>query len=319
MDKSPFNNVEEFLNLFDIDKSIYTKPVILSDIRIGFSIQRNYPEDIRYKPPQNKENKDDTVALIHVVYTHPSEFKGNFDFKKVPIIIRIGPHSRYLSNHFDYNFDDDNSPTEQSLTESKSTPKPIALDYLDEIFFSHQEKFFFDNRNNKFAGSQLLEKIFEEHCNTVHLLKGFKFRSQIRLKSIIIMIISWVISSLPYILKKLFGRTIEEENLSLASVFEGYKDSDLKKLSTDSLNIFGYKASRSLIVTFCFLVFIFYLIQYIFPFLPKYIGKIFSTNFLAITHAILFLWVLDVIIPRILFRLLNLLIRIRKKLFYIGL
>lgn len=319
MNKRNFDNVDDFLSLFEIDKSVYAKPVILSDRKIGFSIKRNYPEDIRYKPPKNKKNEDDTVALIHVVYAHPSEFKGSFDPKKVPIILRIGPHSLYLSNHFDYNFDDENSPTEKSLTESKSTPKPIALDYLDEIFFNHEEGVFFDNRNNKFTGNQLLDKIFEEHCNTVHALKGFKFRSQIRFKSIIIMIISWVISACPYILKNLFGRTIEEENVRLASVFEGYKDSDLKKLSTDSLNIFGYKASRSVIITFCFLVFIGYTIQYLFHPWPKYIVKIFSSNFFAITHTILFLWVLDVISPKILFRFLNFLIRVRKKLFYIGL
>jgi len=319
MDIKHFNTADELINIFKIDEETYTNPVIFSNRKVGFSIQRNYPSNIRYKPPKNTNNQDDTVALIHVFYTHPSETRKSFDSTKVPLIIRIVPHSRYLSNHFDYNFKDPDCPTEESVNKSKSTPKPIALDYLDEFFFNHEENAFLDNRNNQISGSELLDRVFKEHFNTVHLWKGLRIRSGIKAKSVIIATVSLFINLFPWILKKLFGRTIEEENISLSSVFEGYKRADLKKLSTDSLNIFGYKASRSVIITFCLIVFVCYLFQFYFHLDLRYFKSIFSNNFLSITHAILVLWLLDVAIPNTLFRIMNALIRLRKKLFYMGL
>jgi hypothetical protein len=317
MNYEAFDNPNGFIQLFSItDKSAYSKPEILSNRKVGFSVQRSYPEKIRFKSPKTKDNKDDVVALIHVVYTHPSESRETLDPKKVPLIIRIGPYSRYLANHFDYDFEDSECPTEESVSQSKSTPRPIALDFLNEFFFNHERNLFLDDKNNLLPGVEVLDKVFEEHCNTIHWRKGLRLRSRTKTKSLLIAIISWVINLLPVILKKLFGRTIEEDDKSLRSVLEGYKISDLKKLTTDSLNIFGYKASRSVIITFCFFVCLVYLLQYILHLWPRYVEAVFSNNFLAITHAILVLWVLDVIIPRLLFHLMNALIKIRMKVLY---
>jgi len=142
-----FNSTEEFLKLFSIGNgSSYSSPTILTDRKVGFSIRRNYPKDIRYIPPKTKDGKDDTVALIHIVYTHPTESKGEFDSHRVPIMVEIGTHSLYRANHFDYDFNDPDCPTEESLHVSKSTPQPIALNFIGDFFMTMKKKCFLIER-----------------------------------------------------------------------------------------------------------------------------------------------------------------------------
>jgi hypothetical protein len=49
-------DAESFLGFFrDMQDAGYKFPVFLSDTRVGFSVQRDYPEDIRFKPAKNKK------------------------------------------------------------------------------------------------------------------------------------------------------------------------------------------------------------------------------------------------------------------------
>ena len=105
-------------------------------------------------------------------------------------------------------------------------------------------------------------------------------------------------------LKKIFGRTLEEEDF--LSYLREFKSSDLKRLSTDTLDIFGYKASKNLIILFCGIVICLALIEHL-PDNDKggYLNYISKSQFLLIIHAIFSLWVLDVCIPKLIFHLIN--------------
>lgn len=83
MDEPHFNNPQELIDAFGIaDNSDYTDVTHLTDRKIGFSVQRKYPDDILYIPLVNGNGLPDTVSLIHVVYSHPSEEDGEFDSYK---------------------------------------------------------------------------------------------------------------------------------------------------------------------------------------------------------------------------------------------
>lgn len=319
-DLPPFNSTEEFLKLFNIGNgSSYFSPTILTDRKVGFSTRRNYPKDIRYIPPKTKEGKDDTVALIHVVYTHPSESEGKFDSHKVPILVMIGTHSLYRVNHFDYDFRDSECPTEESLHVSKSTPQPIALDFIGDFFYDHEKEMFFDRTNNYITGNQLLDRVFDEHCDTVHFYKGIKYRFQLKGRTLSISILGLLINLIPFFLKRGFGRTLDTSKTGIPFFLEGYKRTDLKKLSTENLDIFGYKASKNVIILFCILVSLAYIGWSFFGLKSRYFSGIFSHSFLAITHTILLLAFFDVLFPEILFRIMNFLIKWRARLLVKGL
>jgi hypothetical protein len=313
MNKQPFNNAKEFLKNFNLGEgSPYSQPTILTDRKVGFSVQREYPTDIRYSPAKTKKGEDDTVALIHIVYTHPSELDGAFDPQKVPIIVRIGVHSLYHSKHFDYDFDDPDCPTEESLRVNKSTRQPIGLNFIGDFFFDHEKEKFVNQTNELLSGNQLLDQIFTEHCNTVHLLKGLRYRFQLKKTKLQISIISHLINLIRWSLKNIFGRTLDESN-AIRSSLKGYKKTDLQRNDTESLKIFEYRTSRNLILYYFLFVVLVSIGWWFFGPEFEYFRYIFDHSFLIIPHVILPLAFLDLIFPKILFGILNYLIKWRAK------
>ena len=80
MNEPHFDNTQELIDAFGIaDSESYVDVTPLTDRKVGFSVQRKYPDDILYVPLVNREGEDDTVSLIHVVYSHPAEEDSEFD------------------------------------------------------------------------------------------------------------------------------------------------------------------------------------------------------------------------------------------------
>lgn len=317
MNISYFNTADNLIEAFSIrnDKS-FEQIMPLGDRKVGFSVQVKYPEGVRYHPPKKKNGTDDTFALIHVVYTHPDETRTPIENKeKIPLIITIVPYSRYRANHFDYNFEDEDCPTEKSLEESKSSPRPVDLEYTNFFFYDHNQHIFVDKKGSKLSGAKLLERVMDDHLKTINTANALKLKFKLRSQSLVVNIINLKISFLLWIINSIFGRTIDE-NTGSPAFLEGYKKENLKKLSTDSLKIFGYNAARRVIILFCAITAISFVIFFFFDFKNEYLKKITSNNFLALTHTIFALWILDVVMPVLIFYLINLMIKIKKKIIF---
>jgi len=312
-----FNSADELINAFDIKNNVnYEKITPLNDCKVGFSTQRKYPTHIRFHPPKKENGDDDTVALIHVVYKHPNEYKSQKENDyKIPFIIEIVTYSRYRSKHFDYNFEDEDCPTKESIEKSKLTPQPIDLNYNNEFFYDHRSEIFVDVNGNIISGIEILDKVFKDHCNTVHLFKGLRFKVKLKSQSLLINFLSLLVNVSIWKLNYFFGRTLDKGD-SFSAYLKGYKKENLKKLSTDSLNIFGYNTARRVVILFCSLVVAGYVLYFIFGIENGYIKRIFSNNFLALTHSIFILWFLDVVMPVLLFHFINIIIKTRSKLMY---
>jgi branched-subunit amino acid ABC-type transport system permease component len=115
---------------------------------------------------------------------------------------------------------------------------------------------------------------------------------------------------LEILLKKAFGRTLEKDDSS-DGYLRGYQSGALKKLNEDSLNIFGYKAAKSVIVTFCLLVVLASYVAFNSSEIGEYLECVSQNNFLLGIHGLALVWFLDTVIPNLLFRLLNGLIWLR--------
>jgi hypothetical protein len=311
MTQQHFENAQELIDAFGISNNEkYSRITPLNDRKVGFSVQREYPKDILYSPLVNGNGEDDTVVLIHVVYAHPDEIKTEFDSHKVPIIVRAVTHSRYRVDHFDYDFNDPNSPTKESIEKTKATPMPVALDFDNEFFFDHHSGTFLDHTHEPLSGEQILEIVYKAHCDTAHRKRGRIIRAKLKYQSFASAFFGVIINILISILTKLFGRTLDDNETS-SGYYRGYQRKNLKKLSTESLDVFGYKTARSVIILFCLIAAVAFFIKYQFGIQTPYLSKVFSDSFLALTHSLILLWFLDVVMPLILFHIINFLIKTR--------
>lgn len=312
----PFDTTEQFLKAFDLEAyKNYYDPIPLRDSKVGFSIKRKYPEDIRYKPAFKKDGSPDNIVAIWVVYSHPQETKKEININKVPIRVRVANMSLYRTAHFDYDFNDENCPTEDSAEKSASTPKPIELDYSNEFFYDHERDEFINEVGTVIKGIDILNRVFTDHCDTVHWLKSLKLRSKLFAQAKGTGLLSALITFLVFALKKTFGRTLEEKD-TFSAIYHGYKKDDFKKLNEDSLNVLGYKAAKSVIIVFCFIVIVTTFWRYKANMSGGYLGHIASNNTLSLIHGLFFIWFLDVVVPYLLFWLINGIIKIRTNIMF---
>lgn len=92
-----------------------------------------------------------------------------------------------------------------------------------------------------------------------------------------------------------------------------YEASDIIKLKAKSINIFGYKASKNVIITYSSIILIFYTLNYIgLRFLSNgYIRGLFSNAFLLLCFVLVTLRLLEWLGPKALLVLINISIKIR--------
>lgn len=304
------NSGRELLDKFHLgsDGDFYD-PVILSDADAGFSIRRNYPEEIRYKPARYLDESPDNVAVIWVVFD-----KKRIQADKsalVPIRCRIATMSIYRAEHWDYDFDDLKCPSRDSVEMSNASPQPFSLDFPSEYFYNTEKNIFLTKGGVSVSGIEILNSIFKEHVDSVHLIRGLKYKIQSLKNSAENSFYEVFIKLIKITLKFLFGRTIDED-WKVNSAFRGYPMSAFKKLQLSSIEVLGYRTSKNVIVIFCLLV-----VFLSFLFLPlddgSYPSSVLDSEILTTIHALLALIILDEAAPLILFGLMNLLIFFRRK------
>jgi len=300
------NNGNELVDAFGISSSeVYLDPIILHDVRAGFSVKRNYPNNIRFSPPKTRTGEDDVVAIFHVVCEETDKSEN-----RIPIYIRTQTFSKYRANHFDYNYDDVDCPTEASLINSKKTPEPISIESTDEYYIDINNNRFIRENGNSISGKEILDTLFDEHIKIVHPIRGLNIRSKLTIQSKLFELLRYLIELLKSINYWIFGITIESEN-EFVSLTDGYKAKDMKLLKTDYINLLGYKASRRSVVIFCFGVITVFSVGYFLDLECRYLSLIANNNVLSICAIIIVMGIIEQILPRILLGIINVLIRTR--------
>ena len=297
----------ELLTLFSgYGDAGYENPIQLKDTSVGFSIQRSYPVEIRFKPAKGLQGDDD-VAVIWVVY---EPHKRAADADLIPLRLRIATMSKYRAAHWDYNFEDKNCPTEDSVLLSKSTPRPLELNLANEYYYSEKLERLVNSKGSAVEGREILDQLFNAHCDSVHPIKGIRWQGAHKLSKFMRWLFDQPANFLLWLLTVIFGRTLDERRDR--SVFlDGYLWTDFKKVSVDSIEIAGYRASRRVVVLFLLIVVTGCV--FLLPADEKtYIGSLVRSEFLLAIHSLALLLFLDELLPSLLFVLLNRSIRLRK-------
>jgi len=246
---------EEFRDFFGIQEhQDYEDFTPFKDGKVGFSIKRPYPNDIPFRPLLKKDGTQDTLAMIRVLYNPKNQPESDLDLTKVPIWIDIGKHSKYQYNHFGFNFDDNDCPTKESMEYSKASPNPGGLTYTDEFFFDHTHVYFVDKKGQPYPGSEILQSVFDQHCDTTRKPRQRLWKSVAGFGSVC----NGLIAMLEYVLRISFRKRFDK----VRNPFYRYSKDDIFLLEAESLKIFGYETTKNVIVTFAAFVLVGYTISY---------------------------------------------------------
>jgi len=306
-----FTSAEQLKEVFQLSEDSEYEKFTPFTKEIGFSVQRPYPESSKFSPPVKRDGTPDSYALIRVRYGL-SEKNANTPHR-VPISANIGVFSRYLSNNFDYDFEDDDCPTEESVLSSKRSTRPLDLSFFDEHFYDHQSDSLIDKAGKKVEGIQILNELYEKHLATADHFKGRVFRWKMNSVYKTASLCKPLTDIFKWLLKIICGRTIEAGDIS-RGFWSEYRPEDLKLLKTERIDVFGYRASKNVIVTFCIILLVSYIAAYLFGYTPKWLVTIGKNNLLSFALAVLSITVLDTILPKFLFLLVNLTIRLQYRL-----
>jgi len=311
----PMGSTSEFLKYFELSNGVYFDVVHFTGQNIGFSVQRCYPDGGRFKPARDQSGKHDSVALLQVEYQFPTEAAPS----NASVTVRIGRTSRYLHTHPGYFFNDPICPTEASLRESRKSvlPAEISATYL----FDQTQSSFMTAKGKKLSGREILEEVFQRHCDTFHFLRGEPQQSLWWAKTKMdalcvrgIMLINWA-------LVKFFDREISPDDGATNDIFfahlsiEKEKEKELKRIEKDTLTFANYKTSKNMVALVCLLMILGFALYWwhkgTHPDLAQFLKQFFSNPILSGCAVFLLFFFVDTLLPKWLFDFRNALIRLR--------
>jgi hypothetical protein len=149
---------------------------------IGFTILRNYPDNIAFKPVKSKNGKVDSVCMIKIGSPLRKVTTESEDLK---LFVMVSKASKYLlSNHFNYDFNDPESPTRDSLEESKRSKQPIDLEDFDGYIYDRKNNKIFnvEGERKEVSIDDVVEKIYKLHLKTIKFT-GIWFRLKFNIKN----------------------------------------------------------------------------------------------------------------------------------------
>jgi hypothetical protein len=303
-----FQEAKEFIKSFNFNGNEYSRITELTDVPVGFSVQRPYPKDTMFIPAIAQNGDPDSVALFHVVYLLEKK-QSNLD--QIPILIEVNHHSRYLNNHFDYDYEEKDCPTQKSVQDRRQSIQPLDAESKGDYFYDHTIQQFIDRDQKHYSGIEILNQLFDIHLSTTRPYRGFLIRMKMRFIQRSTSLFEYILSSLKWVQKNVFGRTLVEPN-DFSSFFKGYPKEYVKLISEDSMTILGYRASKLAVVIFglvgCFGSFIYLLTGSEITL----INRLFKNTFFGLCFSITILWLIDIPFVKIIRLLLNFTIWLRR-------
>jgi hypothetical protein len=284
---------------------------LFRDGSCGFSVKRRYPQDGGFKPAKTQEGLDDTVALLKVV-AYPSGEENTP--KGVPLSVTVRQFSVFLNNHFDYSDTDPLSPTKSERERSRVSIQPLSVDFDDDYFINLDSGTLFRPDGTPVLPMQLLDEVFQMHLAPTMPVRGVSVRLRRAAHGIALLGIERLEPLVKWLMHKLLGVVLIEPS-DYFSGLRGYRKEHLRLTSDDSLEMFGYRASRRAIVALALFGMAVALGVYN-KYLPKRVADILDNNFFSVCFVVVSLFILDVVFPRMALWFLNAVITVKKWLLF---
>lgn len=279
---------------------------------VGISFLIEYPKKGLFIPAITKKGKIDSVAVVKIGY----EYKSSLGKDKIILTVKTLKASRYLfDNHF-YNFEDINSPTKESVELSKKSKQPIDLEELSRYEYRPNLNRIFDLRNKRYIEpKKIVDEIYTVHLKT---LDDKVFQFKMNLQKIVVELINPINESLKIINFYLFGKTIKKKN-SMSGFFSPYSDEEFvdSTVISEKPKILGtdFPISYQSATTFILLIFIIFIIKYKWGYdvlgLANLIDVVSKNSLFMASFISVSILMIDRVIPRLIFMLINSLIRLK--------
>ena len=169
-----FTSADDLKRAFGIEARSEYIEFIPYEKDIGFSVKRTYPKESRFKPPVKKNGEPDTYALISILYE--TDRCSSSKPMVVPISAKISVFNKFVYEHWDYDFSNEDCPIEESVIASKKTPRPVDLSAFDQYVYDHNNDEFLDAEGQRLEGISIIDGLYENHLATVDQFKGLVFR-----------------------------------------------------------------------------------------------------------------------------------------------
>lgn len=283
----------------------------------GFSVLKDYPDTSAYVSAVTKNRKKDSVVLIKIGYSVDNVEDGD-----VLLSVTASKASRYLlDNHWDYNFSDDDSPTEESLKQSNASPAPYDIEESSRYSLNTDSGEIFDKEKKEVSSLRILvDNVYASHVRTAD---DIIFRSKVKGRDTIAETIQPVIKFLEKTLFFFFGKGFKESDDFSEGIFRLYPYKSLVALSPEKIEIFGTNISISKRAAISLLVFISSVFLAYHYFCYDFLGLVslmkdadknfFFTAALAACSILVF----DLLLPIALFLLINGLVFLRIQMMYL--
>lgn len=289
---------------------------------IGVSLIKDYPDDILFKPVRLRDGKKDSVALIKIGYRVNNLTATD---ESAPLVVTIGKASRYIFNHSFYDYNDVNSPTEESVKESDGSIQPIDLEDINyEYRFKTNE--IWDKETTKYVKPEaLVDKLFNQHLNT---LTDRVFRAKMEFQKFLIEVIDPFNNTLIKINRYFFGKTIKKiikDKDFFAGLLNPYNLDSLEDIQTvsEKPKVLGtdFPVTSNSATTFIVIVTAVYLIYYKFNLDLLGLVALFNSArenglFLASIVSVM-LMIVDRVLPFLILLTINLLIKAKVRLLHL--
>lgn len=282
-------NIEEirdrFIKSFDFIRLGLKSPTILTDTKIGFSAVKEYTDD--YVKSIGMKTSGKLVSLFHILIKD-NDF-DNEKLQKKPVIIRAS---------FNY-VDGDKFIVITDVDENKK--KPVDLISRNDFFYNLNENKFFNNKNEEIKTDELFNEVYNLHIKPTKKLRGLWFRTKLRLRSGLSLIVK-LCSIVPvFLLWCVSGESVSYDIIKRYVAGEYLKQTDEKKETTGGrkkIKIFDYEATSWSIFAFCVLHLTFYTTFFLIHFKSKYLTTIFSNNFLTVMYVVPALAFFEIQLPK---------------------
>lgn len=262
------DQTKEFVEIFKPFVKEEIIPWIGTDA-VGLSVLRNYPKGGKFIPAKNKRGEDDSVALIKIGYLLAQENSEHKNDKK--LFLSVSKASRFLlKGNFDFIFDKDNddSPTEASLKESKGSLQPIDLEESKRYEFNINTKKIKDLEERKnVTPAHVVDEIYDLHLKTLSYSASF-FRIKMWIQKVTVNSIGPITDGLKFLNFQLFGRTMRKTDNFALGIFDTYSFADLIDSTTEKIKIFGsdFPITNQTARTFILVILIVFLINYFYDY-----------------------------------------------------
>ncbi|MCW7483281.1 hypothetical protein [Leptospira kanakyensis] len=275
----------------------YYDPILFKSGEFGFSVKREYEENIRFKPTKNQNNKNDDVCLLKIAL---NDWDNAENDKYIYFHASASKFSKYISKKPFYDFNDKECPLPESIKNSNSTPQPQDLSLNFRINKLTNE---ISYGNKTYTLIEIFEKLYNEHIYKTTYQFHLNEIRKIKLNRYLLSPFRLTIYIFEFFLKLNFGREILDKQIEKDDS-PGVLDIELVEYDK-KVKLFEYETSVISIFTFTSYFALFY-IYYQKSFYKFYtIDTILNSSALLLLFGINLLIIYDYILPKIIFYMLK--------------